>query len=76
MFSTDRQGEREYNKKYAKGVEPRFYSSYKKEYPCIITSDKCQVRLLQRNFKHSTRREGRLYIVTLQLRKIYPNVIY
>jgi len=65
-----------YNKEYAKRVKPRFLDDYKKEYPCVITSDKCQVRLLQKNFRHTIRKEGRLYIVTLQPKRIYPTVTY
>lgn len=66
-----------YNKTYAKEVEPRFFEAYNNETPCIMTSDKCQVRLLQKRFKHTTtKREGNLYIVTLQPKRIYPNVTY
>jgi len=76
MFSIDRQEEREYNKRYAKGVKPRYFKAYQK-YPCVITSDKCQARLLQKRFKHTTtKKEGNFYIVTLQPKKIYPNVTY
>jgi len=65
-----------YNQAYAKTVTPRYLEAYSKEYPCIITADKYQVRLLQKRFKHTIRREGRLYIITLQPIKIYPYVIY
>ena len=65
-----------YNQSYAKTVAPRYNEAYTKEYPCIITADKYQVRLLQKNFKHTIRKEGRLYIVTLQPIKIYPCVAY
>jgi len=65
-----------YNREYAKTVRPRYFSAYSQGYPCVITSDRYQARLLQKNFKHTIRKEGRLYIVTLQLRKIYPHVTY
>jgi len=66
----------QYNKNYAKTVEPRHLEAYNKEYPCIITADKYQARLLHKNFKTTIRKEGRLYIVTLQPIKIYPTVTY
>ena len=66
---------RSYNKIYAKKVEPRFFESYQ-DYPCVITSDKYQARLLQKKFVHTIKKEGQLYIVTLQPKKIYPNVTY
>lgn len=75
MFSFDELEEREYNKRYAKEVEPRYFKDYI-DYPSIITSDKYEARLLQKRFKHTIKREGNLYIVTLQPRKIYPNVTY
>jgi len=66
-----------YNKEYAKKVEPRFFKAYSIEYPYIITSDKYQARLLQKRFKHTnTKKEGNLYIITLQPKKIFPYVIY
>jgi len=66
-----------YNRDYAKKVEPRFFEAYSLEYPCVITSDKYQARLLQKRFKHTTtKREGNLYIVTLQPKKLYPTVTY
>jgi len=64
-----------YHINYAKEVKPRFFKAYQ-GYPQIVTADKCQVRLLQKRFKHTTRKEGRLYIITLQPKKIYPNVTY
>lgn len=57
------------------GKRPRHLEDYN-GYPCIITSDRYQARLLQKRFRHSIKREGRLYIVTLQPKEIYPNVIY
>jgi len=57
------------------GKQSRCLEDYR-GYPCIITSDKYQAKLLQKRFRHTTRKEGRLYIVTLQPKEIYPNVIY
>jgi len=64
-----------YNKNYAKTVEPRYFKDYI-GYPSIITSDKYQAKLLQKKFKHTIKKAGNLYIITLQPKKIYPNVTY
>ena len=56
-------------------VKPRYLEDYN-GYPCIITKDKAQVNLLRRSFRHTIKKEGNLYTVTIQPIKIYPQVTY
>ena len=61
------------NKTYK--VKPRYLEAYQGN-PCIITADKAQVKILARSFEHTIKKEGRIYTVTLQPKKIYPKVVY
>ena len=61
------------NKTYK--VKPRYLEAYRGS-PCIVTKDKAQVNLLRQSFRHTIKKEGNLYTVTIQPKVIYPIVRY